>query len=193
MGNIGENITGNMNSSNTSNGTEASSSSSSICPYFPMASLLTKDRLKQLKAHHQTQSYKQQSAKIYTLRITIDHIKPRIFRVVNVPAKLTLAQLHHVIMYSLGWADYHCAHFLDPFSPDLYWDLSDEYPDQDPVVLHARKATLADVFCNHNRTLKYEYDFGDSWWHTLELTEVREIFCISLGHGNFIVRVQVIF
>ena len=163
-----------MSSSKTNNRNEASSSSSSTCPYLPAGSLFTSDRLKQLKEHRQTHSYKQQLTKIYTLRITIDHINPQIFRVVNVPAKLTLDQVHHVIMYSLGWADYHCAHFPDPFSPDLYWDVLDEYPYQHPVVLHAEKATLADVFCNCNRMLKYEYDFGDSWWHTLELTEVRQ-------------------
>ena len=165
-----------MNSSKTSDVNEASSSNSTTSSYLPTASLFNSDRLKQLKAHRQTQNYTEQLAKVYTLRITIDNIKPRIFRVVNVPAKMTLDQLHHVIMYSLGWADYHCAHFLDPFSPELYWDLHDEYPKQYPVVLHARKATLADVFCKQNRTLKYEYDFGDSWLHTVEQLEVREVF-----------------
>jgi hypothetical protein len=50
-------------------------------------------------------------SQIYQLKITVRDSKPPIWRRLDVPDTMTLAQLHHVIHAAMGWADYHLHQF----------------------------------------------------------------------------------
>ena len=126
---------------------------------------------------------------IYQLKISIAGAKPPIWRRVQVPARITLAQLHEVIQALMGWYDSHL-HLFDlphreaetkslktnkarrdaihygpkigddgPFSWDE--DLSDE-----------ALAALCDVMPTEKGHFLYTYDMGDSWDHDIVVEKI---------------------
>ncbi len=105
---------------------------------------------------------------IYQLKITLDHIKPPIWRRVLAPTTVTLADLHDIIQAVMPWDDSHLHLFQkgsETFSPpDPYGsDIGDA--DSNEVL-------LADVLTAPKQKLRYLYDFGDSWDHTIQLEKI---------------------
>jgi hypothetical protein len=78
-----------------------------------------------------------------------------------------LNKLHEVIQIAMGWEDYHLHQFTvgkTSYStphPEDYVEYSDE-----------RKARLNRLLTEPNASMLYEYDFGDSWEHVIELEEI---------------------
>ncbi|WP_205786815.1 plasmid pRiA4b ORF-3 family protein [Specibacter cremeus] len=109
----------------------------------------------------------------YQLKIQIDGIRPPVWRRVEVPAETTLDELHEVIQRIFRWEDYHLHMFHDgdprgttygPFDPDAdHWG--------DPPV-DETTVRLVDLLSREKDRMKYEYDFGDSWEHTITLEKV---------------------
>src|SRR5437763_200261 len=77
---------------------------------------------------------------IARLRITLDHVTPRVLRVIEVPLGIRLADLHLAFQIALGWENYHLYEFR---IPGAAWGI----PDPDGHVrgdpFSARTATLA--------------------------------------------------
>ena len=106
---------------------------------------------------------------IYVLRIDLAHLKPAIWRRLEVPAHITLAQLHRVIQMAFDWDDSHLHGFEiggqrygqpmpDPFGMGM--DDLDE-----------RKFRLDQVAGVGSR-FTYTYDFGDDWIHVIKVEKV---------------------
>lgn len=142
-------------------------------------------------------------SKIHQIRITLDGSKPPIWRRVAVRSDITLGQLHDVIQIVMGWEDEHLHQFIlsnkkpkatpqemarqrqqgvldgaffdrmggrrmfvpktTPFGEPFDMDGEDE----DAV-------TLAEVCPKVKSKLIYEYDFGDSWRHVIEVQKIVE-------------------
>ena len=105
---------------------------------------------------------------IYQLKITLNHIRPLIWRSVLVPASVSLADLHDIIQAVMPWEDSHLYLFKkgrkifsepDPHSSDL--------ADAD-----SEEALPSDVLTAPKQKLTYLYDFGDSWEHTILLEKI---------------------
>ena len=101
---------------------------------------------------------------IYQLKITLKDSKPPIWRRVEVPDTVTLAQLHQIIQVAMGWYDSHLhqftvgrAHYGVP-DPDDFEEVRDE-----------RRVTLDQILTGPKQKLVYEYDFGDGWEHVVLL------------------------
>ncbi len=104
----------------------------------------------------------------YEILIALIDAEPDIERCVVIPDQITLADLHLVIQAAMGWTNSHLHAFTAPDGV-TYGDSSlDElgYTDESNVV-------VADVLRAPRDTLRYEYDFGDSWEHHVELIAVR--------------------
>ena len=104
----------------------------------------------------------------YEILIALVDADPDIERRVVIPDQTTLADLHLVIQAAMGWTNSHLHAFTAPGGV-TYGDSSlDElgYADESDVV-------VADVLRAPRDTLRYEYDFGDSWEHHIELMAVR--------------------
>lgn len=105
------------------------------------------------------------------LKITLEHLKPAIWRRVVVSDALTFQQLHKVIQYAMGWEDCHLHEFelasprirIGTNQPDGFMDFGDS-----EHLLPERTTRLADVLAG-KRKLRYWYDFGDDWWHTIAI------------------------
>ncbi len=109
------------------------------------------------------------SGSVYQLKITLDHIKPPIWRRVLVPATTSLAGLHDIIQAVMPWEDTHLYQFRmgkrtfsepDPYNPDV------EDADSEEVL-------LSEVLTAPKQKLTYLYDFGDGWMHTILLEEIE--------------------
>ena len=108
-----------------------------------------------------------------TLKVTLDDIEPPIWRRLDVPASVTLARLHDVCQVALGWTNSHLHVFeIGDQRIAIPYDLEQLMDGQ--ITRSARLVTLGDVIDHGFRRFGYEYDFGDSWRHTVEVEEVRE-------------------
>jgi hypothetical protein len=108
---------------------------------------------------------------IYPMKITLSEITPAIWRRLLVPADTSLAQLHHVIQAAFGWWDYHLHQYI---VDDRYFgDPDPEFADELPPMTDERDATLRDIV--EAKEIVYEYDFGDSWRHVIEIENLAVV------------------
>ena len=110
------------------------------------------------------------AASIAHLKIKLDDVEPAVIRRVEVPLAIRLDRLHQVLQAALGWTD---SHLYELRARDIGWGVPD--PDFGDGPLDARKARLLDVLEDVGvRSLKYLYDFGDGWEHTVRIERVTE-------------------
>jgi len=97
---------------------------------------------------------------IFRLKVTLRGSRPPIWRRLEVPAGVTLSQLHHILQVAMGWTDSHLhqfrrgATYYGESDPEFGMDCEDE-----------RRVRLDEVLRNPRDRMVYEYDFGDGWEH----------------------------
>jgi len=102
---------------------------------------------------------------IARLKVTLDHVEPKVLRRIEVPADIKLDRLHLTLQAALGWTD---SHLYEIRAKDVRFGLPN--PDWPGGPLNARKARLIDVLeAAGTKTLRYLYDFGDGWEHTIKI------------------------
>lgn len=94
------------------------------------------------------------------LRVTMRDVVPRVERVIDVPAAITLDELHEVLQVAIGWTDSHLHQFRteDAIYAVPFEDWGQEEVDERGV----RLSTLPTRFA-------YAYDLGDGWQHDVEV------------------------
>ena len=110
---------------------------------------------------------------VYQLKITLKGSKPPIWRRVLVSSGIELEQLHNVIQITFGWRNCHLHQFVDGrtfYQPgggdDDFFDMMD--------VEDSNGIRICDLLQREKDKVVYEYDFGDSWDHTVLLEKVLE-------------------
>lgn len=53
----------------------------------------------------------QKSTPIYQIKVTLDGIRPPIWRRIQVPGDTSLLKLHRILQVVMGWQDYHLHEF----------------------------------------------------------------------------------
>ncbi|HZC53702.1 MAG TPA: plasmid pRiA4b ORF-3 family protein [Mycobacterium sp.] len=95
------------------------------------------------------------------LQIAMREVVPRVARVIDVPAAITLDELHEVLQVAIGWTDSHLHQFRTDTAvyaaPFEDWDGEPEL-DERGVALSALPARFV-----------YAYDLGDGWEHEVEV------------------------
>lgn len=109
---------------------------------------------------------------LYQLKIVLDGIEPEIWRRVLVSENLSLAKLHDVAQAVMGWWNSHLHQFIykDVYYINPAWmdDFGDvKFKDERRVKLKNLKLGEGDFFV-------YEYDFGDSWRHVVQVESIAE-------------------
>jgi len=105
----------------------------------------------------------------YLFRVDLLSTKPPIWRRIAVPAGTDLGQLHEIIQIAMGWYDCHLHAFRDgqqsyePPQPDEWG-----FPTFGPEPIDERRVLIDQIFTRPRKTLRYEYDFGDSWDHSIK-------------------------
>jgi hypothetical protein len=108
----------------------------------------------------------------YQIKITLDLIKPAIWRRLSVPGNASLGWLHAAIQLAMGWTNSHLHQFA--IGGRLFSDPHVNTPEfeGEPEVLDEAKFSLRDVAPYEKDVLHYEYDFGDSWQHTIVVEKI---------------------
>jgi hypothetical protein len=105
---------------------------------------------------------------VYQLKVTLKHVRPAIWRRLEVPSDIKLGKLHLVLQDALGWSHSHLHQFLvggrrigmKDFDEGFSEDLEDE-----------KRIKLSQVAVAKSRFV-YEYDFGDGWEHEILVERV---------------------
>ena len=108
---------------------------------------------------------------IYQFKITLQEIKPPIWRRIQVPANYSFWDLHVAIQDAMGWLDYHLHAFR------IYKKHTDEMIEigipgdkmDDDKILPGWEIPIRDYFREPGESVPYEYDFGDGWNHVILL------------------------
>ena len=110
------------------------------------------------------------AASIAHLKIKLDDVEPAVLRRVEVPLTIRLDRLHLVLQAAMGWTN---SHLYEIRARDIGWGVPD--PDFGDGPLDARKARLVDVLEDVGaRSLKYLYDFGDGWEHSIRIERITD-------------------
>ena len=105
------------------------------------------------------------TAAVLRLKVTLDDVEPKVLRRIEVPADIKLDRLHLALQAALGWTN---SHLFEVRARDVGSGIpSPDWPDG---PLDARKAKRIDVLEDTGtKTLRYLYDFGDGWEHTIKV------------------------
>ena len=107
------------------------------------------------------------AATIARLKITLDDVKPVVLRRVEVPFDIRLDRLHLTIQAAMGWTN---SHLYELRGGGVGWSTPDPDAGWGGDFMDARKARLGDILEDIGpKTLKYLYDFGDGWEHTIKI------------------------
>ncbi|WP_238324779.1 plasmid pRiA4b ORF-3 family protein [Paenarthrobacter aurescens] len=118
---------------------------------------------------------------VLEVRVDLVDSEPEIWRRFELPGSLALSQVHQVLQAAFGWEDAHLHRFAtsDPFAPLLHG----EFPEvlqwlpgqqcEEPGDRPEEDCSLDQLLALGSGGAFYEYDFGDSWLHRLELVSRR--------------------
>ncbi len=106
---------------------------------------------------------------VYQLKVTLYHSKPPIWRRILVPENITLYTLHEVIQIVMGWENYHLHAF--EIEGQSYGDPEDDefgsLGTKNEKHFHLNRLGLRE-----KAKFSYEYDFGDSWDHSILVEKI---------------------
>jgi hypothetical protein len=107
---------------------------------------------------------------VLRLKVTLDDVEPKVLRRIEVPADIKLDRLHLTLQAALGWTN---SHLFEIRAGDTGWGIpSPDWPDG---PLDARKVKLIDIIEDAGaKTLRYTYDFGDCWEHTIKVERLTD-------------------
>jgi len=113
------------------------------------------------------------------MKISLDYITPLIWRRFIVNDSITLHRFHQIIQVIMGWTDSHLYsfninkieyQFPDKENDSFYKDLVFGTP-----PANSKKIKLSELNLKPKQKMKYIYDFGDDWAHTILIEKILEI------------------
>jgi hypothetical protein len=114
---------------------------------------------------------KRKQSKIYQLKVTLKHIRPPIWRRIQVYGNTPLLELHAILQAAMGWTNSHLHQFV---VGNTYYGLPEIDEFDDLNLKDERSVRLDQLLSNSWRKIIYEYDFGDGWEHEVLLEKVLE-------------------
>ena len=107
--------------------------------------------------------------------IVLPNTDPLVWRRIQVPEGYSFWDLHVAIQDAMGWKDYHLHEFVVADSKvgrlKRIGISDDEMPDERPC-LASWKVPIARYLTYGTDPVRYRYNFGDDWEHTLEFEEI---------------------
>ena len=105
----------------------------------------------------------------FVLRISLDHMKPPIWRRIVVPSSITLDLLHDALNVAMGWEDHHLHQF------EIGGRRFTEAPEEPEQGEDESGIVLGSLVFEERSKFTYLYDFGDGWQHTVLIEQVDAI------------------
>lgn len=120
----------------------------------------------------------QSESAAFQFKITLNDSSPRVWRRIQVPAGYSFFDLHIAIQDAMGWTDSHL-HAFRIAQKGTKHPTSIEYPhpemETDEYAHDERVERIADYFGDSIKQCVYDYDFGDSWTHTVVFEGTKSI------------------
>lgn len=120
---------------------------------------------------------------VLVVRVGLVDSEPEIWRQLELRASLTLVTVHRILQVAFGWKDAHLHRFTDRDPLALLRPIDGEIPVarqwrpaewcEEPTDLAEENCSLHQLLMKGSGTAFYEYDFGDSWLHRIELVSRR--------------------
>lgn len=115
----------------------------------------------------------------YILRITLDDVKPVVSRKISVPSNIRLYHLAPLLLRIMGWAGYHMEMFV--YKKTTFYEPKEEVEEMKAMNDAENKitsidwaaVTIGEVLKKKGDSIKYVYDMGDYWEHTVKLMEIH--------------------
>ncbi|MEC9082886.1 MAG: plasmid pRiA4b ORF-3 family protein, partial [Pseudomonadota bacterium] len=107
---------------------------------------------------------------VYQVKIALSGVQPPIWRTVLISSESTLQDLHRIIQLAMGWRASHL-HLFEAMDGTLIGDLAE---DDDGMLgfLDETAMSISRVLVREGQSIRYEYDFGDSWEHQIILEKI---------------------
>jgi hypothetical protein len=105
---------------------------------------------------------------VHQLKVTLTYIDPPIWRRFQVRSRTSLAELHLILQWTMGWEDCHSHAFGVP--RQRRWRKA-----RLETMKEAEEASVTLDQLGVGGRLIYVYDFGDYWVHEIEVEEIRPV------------------
>lgn len=122
-----------------------------------------------------TKKARQDTSQVYQLKVTLKGSKPPIWRRVQVRGSYTLFDLHIVVQVAMGWSDSHLHEFVVRGVHYGEPDLDSPFAGWGPEVIDEAGVRLDEIAPNEGTRIQYEYDFGDSWEHLIQVEKILPV------------------
>jgi hypothetical protein len=106
-------------------------------------------------------------AMMYQIKVSLNGVRPPIWRRLLVPGSLSLKDLHDVLQVAVGWTDSHLHQFVARGT--LYGRPDPEFG---RGSVNEKGVRLDGVLKAEKDAMIYEYDFGDGWQHKVVLEKI---------------------
>jgi len=110
---------------------------------------------------------------VLQFKVSLDEIRPQIWRRIQVPIDYNFWDLHVAIQDSMGWLDYHLHHFVIKDrrqKKDVRIGIPDfEMKDEKYEIYPGWELGITEFYTEIGQKTQYIYDYGDDWIHTVEL------------------------
>ena len=116
----------------------------------------------------QAKAAKRKAAERFQLKVTLLGTRPPVWRRLIVPADATLDEVHWIIQVAMPWQNSHLHQFHDTDRTTRYSDPEFELEE----VEDESGVRLRQVLREPKDRIAYEYDFGDSWEHLIQLEKI---------------------
>jgi hypothetical protein len=113
---------------------------------------------------------------VLQMRITLEEIRPVIWRRLLVPGGVRLPRLHQIFQAAMGWTDFHLHQFR--VNGLVYGTQIDDFPEEE---LDEAALTVIEAVRGVRRFF-YDYDFGDDWHHEVVVEEISTT-ALGLKHA----------
>ena len=117
---------------------------------------------------------RQSNEMVYQLKGTLKESKPPIWRRFQVSGDITLHRLHLILQDVMGWTNSHLYRFdiggIQYSIPDPVEDAFNELH-----FVDSRRTKLSKVAPREKSRFTYEYDFGDSWEHQIQVEKILPV------------------
>ena len=126
-------------------------------------------KAKNLKDSDKKQAVRSGKGRVYQFKVTVDDIRPAIWRKFQVESDITLKRLAATILIVMGWTNSHLHQF--GIGKKRYGIPQEEFMEYDDF-LDEGKFRLSDFSEKEIAKVNFAYDFGDGWTHTVRLEKV---------------------